>query len=157
MFERKDNLSGDDYFMGIAKLTALRSKDPGTRVGACIVDPNKIIISTGYNGFPRGIPDAEYNWSREDLGLGTKYDFVVHAELNAILNSGARSLEGATLYTSLLPCSECAKAIIQTGIKTVVYEIDEATGDFHFDLTKRMFNDVVINLIQHKFKDSITL
>ena len=150
MYERKDNLSWDDYFMGIAKLTALRSKDPGTQVGACIVNDDKMIVSTGYNGFPRGISDEDYNWSREDFGKGTKYDFVVHAELNSILNSGARSLKGATLYTSLLPCSECAKAIIQSGIKRVVYEIDEAAGQFKFDLTKQMFADVNIELTQHK-------
>lgn len=149
MNERKDNISWDDYFMGIAKLTALRSKDPNTQVGSCIVNSNNIIISTGYNGFPRGISDKLYNWGYKDTGNGTKYDFVVHAELNSILNSIDRDLHGATLYTTLLPCSECAKAIIQSGIIKVIYEFDISNRDFNFNLTKKLFRDANIELKQY--------
>ena len=115
--KRTDYISWDEYFMGVALLAAKRSKDPSTQVGACIVDDNNVILSTGYNGFPVGCSDDEFSWSR--IGEDTKYAYVVHAELNAILNSGGKSLRGARLYVVLFPCNECAKAIIQSGIKEV--------------------------------------
>ena len=121
--KRQDYISWDEYFMGVAVLAARRSKDPNTQVGACIVSPENIIISTGYNGFPVGCSDDEYPWERE--GEQTKYPYVVHAELNAILNSSITSLKGSTLYVALFPCNECAKAIIQTGISKVVYLSDK--------------------------------
>ncbi len=121
--KRTDYISWDEYFMGVALLAGKRSKDPNTQVGACIVDENNIILSTGYNGFPFGCSDDAYPWERE--GDDTKYKYVVHAELNAILNANGKSLKGAKLYVDLFPCNECAKAIIQSGIKEVVYLYDK--------------------------------
>lgn len=109
--------------MGVALLAAKRSKDPSTQVGACIVDKNNVILSTGYNGFPKGCSDDEFPWDRE--GEDTKYPYVVHAELNAILNAQGKSLVGSKIYVALFPCNECAKAIIQAGIKEVVYLSDK--------------------------------
>lgn len=119
--KRKDYISWDQYFMGVAHLAGMRSKDPNTQVGACIVSDDHKILSMGYNGFPRGCNDDEFPWAREGETLDTKYPFVTHSELNAILNFRGGSLEGTTLYVSLFPCNECAKAIIQCGIKKVVY------------------------------------
>ncbi|MBO6230206.1 MAG: dCMP deaminase family protein [Ruminiclostridium sp.] len=120
--KRGDYISWDEYFMGIALLSAQRSKDNNTQVGACIVNSDKKIVSVGYNGMPTGCADDDMPWERSaDSVLGTKYPFVCHAELNAILNSNIPSLSGATLYVTLFPCNECAKAIIQCGIKRVVY------------------------------------
>ncbi|MBO4870134.1 MAG: dCMP deaminase family protein [Clostridia bacterium] len=124
--KRSDYINWDEYFMSVAVLAAMRSKDPNTQVGACIVGEDKRIISTGYNGFPRGCSDDDFPWDRE--GEETKYPFVVHAELNAILNAGGRNVNGATLYVGLFPCNECAKAIIQAGIKEVVYLSDKYNG-----------------------------
>ena len=124
--KRTDYISWDEYFMGIAMLAGMRSKDPNTQVGACVVNDENIIVSTGYNGMPKGCSDDEYPWEREgDFQNNTKYPFVVHAELNAILNSQGKSLMGATIYVALFPCNECAKAIIQSGIKEVVYLSDK--------------------------------
>ena len=112
--------------MGIALLAANRSKDPSTQVGACIVSPDNIIISTGYNGMPKGCSDEDFPWARSaECENDTKYPYVVHAELNAILNANGRDLRGATVYVALFPCNECAKAIIQSGIKEVVYLSDK--------------------------------
>ena len=119
--KRKDYTSWDEYFMGIAVLSSMRSKDPNTQVGACIVSPDKKIIGVGYNGFPIGCSDDELPWEREGDWIETKYPYVCHAELNAILNSSLPSLKGATLYVALFPCNECAKAIIQVGIKKIIY------------------------------------
>ena len=124
--KRTDYISWDEYFMGIALLAANRSKDPSTQVGACIVSPNNIIISTGYNGMPKGCSDEDFPWARSaECENDTKYPYVVHAELNAILNANGRDLRGATVYVALFPCNECAKAIIQSGIKEVVYLSDK--------------------------------
>lgn len=124
MNKRKDYLDWDTYFMGIAMLSAQRSKDPSTQVGACIVMDKKV-CGIGYNGMPNGCSDDEFPWSREaSLSNDTKYPYVVHAELNAILNSNG-PLKGATIYTGLFPCNECSKAIIQSGIKEVVYLSDK--------------------------------
>ena len=114
--KRKDYISWDEYFMGVALLSGMRSKDPNTQVGACIVSQDNKILSMGYNGFPKGCDDDEFPWARTGEGNETKYPFVTHAELNAILNYRGGSLEGAKLYVSLFPCNECAKAIIQSGI-----------------------------------------
>ena len=123
--KRIDHITWDEYFMGIAVLSSRRSKDPNTQVGACIVSPDKKIIGVGYNGFPTGCSDDELPWEREGDWINTKYPYVCHAELNAILNSPISSLKGATLYVALFPCNECAKAIIQTGIKKVIYLSDK--------------------------------
>ena len=117
-------LSWDNYFMGVALLSSMRSKDPNTKVGACIVNQSKRIIGIGYNGLPVGCSDDEYPWGREGDFLDTKYPYVVHAEPNAILNA-TTSLEGATLYVTLFPCHECVKLIIQSGIKEIVYMSDK--------------------------------
>ncbi len=123
--KREDYISWDEYFMGISKLSGMRSKDPNTQVGACIVSEDNKILSMGYNGFPAGCSDDAFPWEREGDMLHTKYAYVTHSELNAILNYRGGSLAGAKLYVSLFPCHECAKAIIQAGIKTVVYECDK--------------------------------
>lgn len=130
--------------MGVSLLAAKRSKDPNTQVGACIVSGDNIIISTGYNGFPYGCSDDEYPWDRE--GTETKYPYVVHAELNAILNSKGRSLEGAKIYVSLFPCNECAKAIIQSGIKEVIYLSDKYEKNESTAASKRMLNSAGVKM-----------
>ncbi len=144
--KRSGYINWDEYFMGVALLAAHRSKDPNTQVGACIVDPGKIIVSTGYNGFPHGCSDDEYPWERE--GEETKYPFVVHAELNAILNCHGRSLEGATIYVALFPCNECAKAIIQSGIKEVVYLSDKYANTPATKASRRMLTSAGVKLRQ---------
>lgn len=114
-------ISWDEYFMGIALLSAMRSKDPNTKVGACIVDNDNKVVSIGYNGMPRKIDESKISWNKGE-GLDSKYLYVCHAEFNAILNTrNGSSLKGCTLYVTLFPCNECTKAIIQTGIKEVVY------------------------------------
>ncbi len=123
--KRQDYISWDEYFMGVALLSAQRSKDPNTQVGACIVGKDKKIIGVGYNGFPTGCSDEELPWNRDGSYLDTKYPFICHAELNAILNSISRNLKGAVIYVALFPCNECAKAIIQSGITEVVYFSDK--------------------------------
>lgn len=123
--KRKDYITWDEYFMGVAILSGMRSKDPSSQVGACIVSQDNKILSMGYNGFPMGCSDDEFPWAREGEELDMKYLYVTHSELNAILNYRGGSLEGAKLYVSLFPCNECAKAIIQSGIKTIVYACDK--------------------------------
>ena len=122
--KRQDAIPGMNIFMGICTLSAHRSKDPSTQVGACIVSPDHKILSMGYNGFPKGCSDDIFPWAKmkaEQDPYNAKYFYVTHAELNAILNYRGGSLEGATIYVTLFPCNECAKAIIQSGIKTLVY------------------------------------
>ena len=136
--KRKDYITWDEYFMGIAMLAAKRSKDPNTQVGACIVSPDNIIISTGYNGMPTGCSDDVFPWARE--GEETKYPYVVHAELNAILNANGRDLRGSRLYVALFPCNECAKAIIQAGIAEIVYLSDKYNGTEMNLASKRMLD-----------------
>ena len=123
--KRQDYISWDEYFMAVAKLAGMRSKDPNTQVGACIVSNDNKILSMGYNGFPMGCSDDEFPRAREWDTLDTKYVYTVHSELNAILNYRGGSLEGAKIYVSLFPCNECAKAIIQSGIKTIIYDCDK--------------------------------
>ena len=126
MPKRSDYISWDEYFMGIAKMSSMRSKDPNTQVGCCIVSQENRILSVGYNGFPMGCSDDEFPWDREgEDPLQTKYLYTTHSELNAILNYTGRSLAGSKLYVSLFPCNECAKAIIQSGIKEVIYDCDK--------------------------------
>ena len=138
-YKRKDYISWDEYFMGIAILSSMRSKDPTTQVGCCIVDSNNRIVSVGYNGFPNGISDDEFPWSKDkEDPLDNKYVYVVHAELNAILNS-KKDLNGCKIYTSLFPCCECAKAIIQSGIKKVIYQDEKGPGHYSQDASARMF------------------
>ncbi|RDU24461.1 cytidine deaminase [Anaerosacchariphilus polymeriproducens] len=138
--KRKDYITWDEYFMGVAKLSGMRSKDPSTQVGACIVSEDNKILSMGYNGFPRGCIDDEFPWGKEGDELNTKYMYVTHSELNAILNYRGGSLEGAKIYVSLFPCNECAKAIIQSGIKTIVYEKDKYATTPSVIASKRMLD-----------------
>lgn len=151
MYERKDHISWDEYFMGIAFLSAMRSKDPNTQVGCCIVSPTNRILSVGYNGFPNGIPDEEFPWCRE--GEDNKYLYTAHSELNAILNYRGGSLEGATLYVTLFPCNECAKAIIQAGIKTCVYADDKYAETPAFRASKRMLLRAGVRLVPYEAAD----
>ena len=158
--QRKEYLSWDEYFMGVAKLSALRSKDPSTQVGACIVGADNRILSIGYNGTPNGFPDSDFPWDREGDALNTKYFYVCHAELNAILNfrGNRRDLEGARIYVALFPCNECAKAIIQCGIKEVVYLSDKYNGTEGNIASKRLFDKsgVTYRIVDAKNKE-ITL
>ena len=140
-------ISWDDYFMGLAHLSALRSKDPNTQVGAAIIDNENRVVSIGYNGMPRGCDDEKMPWGREGGFLDTKYAFVVHAELNAILNS-PRSVKDCTVYVSLFPCNECAKAIIQSGIKKIVYESDKYDGTDGNTASKMMLKQAGVELVQ---------
>ena len=140
MGKRQDYICWDEYFMGIALLSAQRSKDASTQVGACIVSSDNKILSVGYNGMPTGCPDDDMPWGRDGAMLDTKYPFVCHAELNAILNTAIGTLRGAKVYVTLFPCNECAKAIIQCGIRTVVYDCDKYDGTPSVRASKRMMN-----------------
>ncbi len=144
--KRENYLSWDEYFMGVAMLAAGRSKDPNTQVGACIVSPENIIISTGYNGMPKGCSDDTFPWAR--TGEETKYPFVVHAELNAILNANGRDLRGSRLYVALFPCNECAKAIIQSGVKEVLYLSDKYAAAPATMASKRMMDAAGVKYTQ---------
>lgn len=145
--KREHVLSWDEYFMGLAHLSAMRSKDPSTQVGAVIVDQEHKVVGIGYNGLPIGCSDDEFPWNREGGMLETKYAFVVHAELNAILNS-TRDLHGCTLYVSLFPCNECAKAIIQSGIRKIVYEDDKYAAADNVIASKKMLNAAGVELVR---------
>lgn len=137
--KREDYLSWDEYFMGIAMLSARRSKDPGTQVGACIVNTENRVMSVGYNGLPFGCSDDVFPWQREGAVLDTKYPFVCHAELNAILNYRGGNLSGCRVYVTLFPCNECAKAIIQTGIREIIYNEDKYADTDGVRASKKMF------------------
>ena len=149
--KRNGYLNWDEYFMGVAALSAMRSKDPGTQVGACIVNQNNKIMSVGYNGMPHGCSDDEYPWDREGtpLDLDTKYLYVCHAELNAILNFRGGSLEGCRIYTTLFPCNECAKAIIQSGISEIVYIEDKYADMDNVIASKMMMKSAGIKFRQY--------
>jgi len=146
MNKREDYIDWDDYFMGIAMLSAKRSKDPNTQVGACIVNEDNRIVGIGYNGFPKGCSDEEFPWDRDGEYLDTKYPYTVHAEINAILNS-IKALQGCTLYVALFPCNECAKAIIQSGITKVVYLSDKYAETDSVKASKKMFNAAKVELV----------
>ena len=148
--KRDDYLSWDEYFMGIALLSARRSKDPSTQVGACIVNENKRIVGVGYNGFPARCGDDELPWDRDGDFLDTKYPYVCHAELNAVLNSISTDLRGSTIYVALFPCNECAKVIIQSGIGEVVYLSDKYADTDSVKASKRMFKLSQVKLRQIK-------
>lgn len=156
MDKRTDYISWDEYFMAVAVLSSKRSKDPNTQVGACIVSPENKIVGTGYNGFPIGCSDDVLPWKREGQPYDTKYMYVCHAELNAILNS-TRSLEGCRIYVALFPCNECAKAIIQSGIKTVIYKEDKYADTDGVRASKRMFEEAGVEYRQMVFNKDITL
>lgn len=143
MEKREDYISWDEYFMGVAQLAARRSKDPDCQVGACIVSWDNKILSMGYNGFPKGCSDDEFPWGKEERDsdpYNAKFLYVTHSELNAILNYHGESLAGSKLYVTRFPCNECAKAIIQAGIKTIIYRTDEHPERPSARASKRMLN-----------------
>ena len=148
--KRQDYISWDEYFMGVAMLAGMRSKDPNSQVGACIVSEDNKILSIGYNGFPKGCSDDEFPWAREGDDLDKKYFYVVHSELNAILNYRGGSLEGAKLYVSLFPCNECAKAIIQCGIKKVIYADDKYADTPSVKASKRMLKASGVEFVPYE-------
>ncbi len=149
MDKRTDYISWDEYFMGVAMLSAARSKDPNTQVGACIVSRDNKILSMGYNGFPIGCSDDEFPWRREGDPYDNKYFYTTHSELNAILNFRGGSLEGSKLYVTLFPCNECAKAIIQSGIKTIIYADDKYAETPAVRASKRMLTAAGVEFIPY--------
>ncbi|HEY4537308.1 MAG TPA: dCMP deaminase family protein [Erysipelothrix sp.] len=154
--KRMDAISWDEYFMGLAHLSAFRSKDPSTQVGAVIVNENKKIVGIGYNGLPIGLSDDVFPWERDGGFQESKYAYVVHAELNAILNA-TQNLTGCSLYVSLFPCNECAKAIIQSGIKEVVYEDDKYAHTDSVQVSKKMLRESGVALRQLDYQVSVTI
>ena len=149
MNKRENYLSWDDYFMGLALLSAKRSKDPNTQVGACIVNTNNKIVSVGYNGMPMGCNDDVFPWGREGNDLDTKYPYVVHAELNAILNSKV-DLSGCTIYVTMFPCNECSKAIIQSGIKKMVYLTNKYPDSVAVKASEKMLNSAGVECFKYE-------
>ena len=149
--KREDYINWDEYFMGIAYLSAMRSKDPNTQVGACIVSKSNRILSMGYNGFPNGIDDDAFPWNRDNPDpLCNKYFYTTHSELNAILNYRGGTLEGAKLYVTLFPCNECAKAIIQAGIRQLVYACDKYEATPGVIASKRMLKSAGVEMIPYQ-------
>lgn len=148
--KRQDYITWDEYFMGVAFLAAMRSKDPNTQVGACIVSQDNKILSMGYNGLPTGCSDDEFPWNREGEPLDNKYFYTTHSELNAILNYRGGSLENAKMYVTLFPCNECAKAIIQSGIKTLVYADDKYSMTPSVIASKRMLDAAGVRYYSYK-------
>ncbi len=141
--KRKGYLTWDEYFMAIAKLSAMRSKDPSTQVGACIVSDDNRILSIGYNGAPNGFSDEKFPWAREGKKLETKYPYVCHSELNAIVNyrGNKKDLENAKIYVDLFPCNECAKIIIQSGIKEIIYLSNKYAKEEEWIAARRLFDE----------------
>ena len=133
--------------MGVAKLSAMRSKDDTSQVGACIVNDKNRIVGIGYNGMPIGCEDDDFPWKREGSFLDTKYAYVVHAEPNAILNSSV-DLAGAKMYVTLFPCNECAKLIIQSGIRKIIYLSDKYEGTETDVASKRMFDAAGVKYVK---------
>lgn len=156
---KKDYLSWDEYFMAIAKLTSLRSKDPSTGVGSCIVSNKNRILSIGYNGAPNGFSDKEFPWQREGDELNTKYPYVCHSEMNAVLNyNGSKSdLEDSRIYVDLFPCNECAKIIIQAGIKEVIYLSDKYANTNNNIASRKLFDKCGIKYRKLIIDKEITL
>ena len=150
MHKREDYINWDEYFMGIALLSGQRSKDPNSQVGACIVSKDNKILSMGYNGFPIGCSDEDMPWDREGNILDTKYPYVCHAELNAILNYTGNSIKGSKVYVTLFPCNECAKAIIQSGISEIIY-----LSDKHADSESVIASKKLLDMCNIKYKKYI--
>lgn len=149
--KRQDYISWDEYFMGVAELSAMRSKDPSTQVGACIVSQDNKILSMGYNGFPNGCSDDEFPWNRDNEDpYEAKYFYSTHSELNAILNYRGGSLEGSKLYVTLFPCNECAKAIIQCGIKKIIYADDKYGDTPAVRASKRMLISAGVEIVPYR-------
>ncbi|MCH5596671.1 deoxycytidylate deaminase [Niabella ginsengisoli] len=146
MSKREDYITWDEYFIGVALLSGKRSKDPATQVGACIVNPLNKIVGTGYNGLPIGCNDDEFPWQKKGDFLDTKYPYVCHAELNAILNNIGIGLQGCKIYTALFPCNECTKAIIQAGITEVIYLSDKHAAKDSFIASRKMLEKAGVSI-----------
>lgn len=159
MTKRLNYLTWDEYFIALAKLTAMRSKDPSTQVGACIVSADNRILSVGYNGAPNGFDDDNFPWNRQGENLETKYPYVCHAEMNAVLNyRGTRKdFENARIYVDLFPCNECAKIIIQSGIKEVVYLSNKYKDSENNIASRRLFDSCGIEYRQLDLEKQITI
>ena len=160
MGPRQGALSWDDYFMSVAFLSSMRSKDPNTQIGACIVNQEKRIVGIGYNGFPRGCGDHELPWARTSESgneLETKYPYVCHAEVNAILNKNSADVQGCTLYVGLFPCNECAKMVIQSGIREVVFLSDKYKTSNSMIASRKLFDMAKVKLRQHVPKEDKTV
>ena len=155
MKKRSNYIGWDAYFMGVAELSAKRSKDPNTQVGACIVSKDKKILSVGYNGAPNGYNDEILPWDREGSFIDTKYAYVCHAELNAILNNKGSNLEGSTLYVDLFPCNECAKAIIQCGIKEIVYKSEKYKGSDNNLVSRKLLDECNIKYRKYEKENNL--
>lgn len=140
--------------MGVALMSAKRSKDPSTQVGACIVDQRRKIVGVGYNGFPIGCSDDDLPWARKGAALETKYPYVVHAELNAVLNAIKADLSDCSIYVALFPCNECAKVIIQSGIKEVIYLSDKYKDTDSVRASKIMFKQAGVSTRQFESERS---
>ena len=138
--KRTNYISWDEYFMAVALLSAERSKDPSTQVGACVANDQNKIVGVGYNGFPLGCSDDELPWTREGSFLETKYPYVCHAELNAVLNSISTDLRNCRIYVGLFPCNECTKVIIQAGIKEIIYLSDKYRDSDQVKASKKMLD-----------------
>ena len=148
MPKRSEYISWDECFSLMAELIAHRSKDPSTQAGAVIVDSQNIIVGLGYNGFPRGVSDDDLPWERQGTFLETKYAYVVHAEENAVYNANSQT-KGSTIYTTLFPCNECAKTIIQNGIAYVVYTSDKYHDQEIWTAARRLFDRAGITYRQY--------
>lgn len=150
MSKRKDYISWNQFFMGVAKLASQRSKDPNTQVGACIIKDNKI-LGIGYNGFPTGCSDDKFPWTKPE-----KYLYVCHAEANALINvNNFNLLKESTMYCTLFPCNECAKLIIQVGIKKIIYIQEKTKSDVNKEqnkAAKKMFDalNITYEIISYK-------
>lgn len=153
--KRKDYISWDEYFMAIAKLSSMRSKDPSTQVGACIVSNDNRILSIGYNGAPNGFDDERFPWGREGEHLNTKYPYVCHGEMNAILNyrGSKKDLENSKIYVDLFPCNECAKIIIQSGIKEIIYLSDKYADSENNIASRRLFDECKVKYKKLELKE----
>ena len=159
MTKRLNYLTWDEYFIALAKLTAMRSKDPSTQVGACIISADNRILSVGYNGAPNGFDDDNFPWNRQGENLETKYPYVCHAEMNAVLNyRGTRKdFENARIYVDLFPCNECAKIIIQSGIKEVVYLSNKYKDAENNIASRKLFDSCGIEYHQLDLEKQITI
>lgn len=153
--KRENYINWDEYFMAVAKLSAMRSKDPSTQVGACIVSNDNRILSIGYNGAPNGFDDDRFPWAREGESLNTKYPYVCHAELNAILNyrGSKKDLENSKIYVDLFPCNECAKIIIQAGVKQVIYLSDKYKDAENNIASRKLFDECGVKYSKIQLKE----
>lgn len=148
--KRQDYISWEEYFMGVAYMSGMRSKDPNTQVGACIVSDDNKILSMGYNGLPKGCDDDAFPWVRDNQNpLENKYFYSTHSELNAILNYRGGSLEGAKIFVTLFPCNECAKAIIQCGIRKIIYADDKYADTPAVIASKKMLEAAGVEYVRY--------